>query len=134
MKIHTIVAVVMAIGSLASCDPGQHGDLRVYNQSDTTLTVMTIDRHAVKGKDTVTYTIAPGGNEVIYVLGGLGNNRTLECCPCYLDSILVFAGAHNIKKDPNDTDGWVITNKSKLRRFGGPDVKCEFYVQRSDIR
>ncbi len=127
-RIALLAFVFAIILSLFSCDPGLNGNLRIVNQTDTVLTVVTRDW---KGNDTTV--IEPGSNGVVSKLGGLGSNRDFDCCPCLLDSIQVFRVNGPIRKDANNKDNWSVPNKSKLKKFGGEEVKCEFYVTPADL-
>jgi hypothetical protein len=115
---------------LNSCDPGLNGDLKVFNESDSPLTVMTSEFGST---DTAFITVNPNSNEVIMVLGGLGNQKTFDCCPCEFQGISIKTARGNIKKDPSNKDNWMIPNKSKQKKFGGEDIRCEFHVTKADI-
>ncbi len=115
---------------LSSCDPGLNGDLKVFNQSDSTLTVFTLDYGS---HDSVTSLIQPNSTGTIKVLGGLGNQKTFDCCPCEFQAIYIKTKAGNIKKDPGNKNNWVIPNKAEQKKFGGKNLKCEFYVTQTDI-
>lgn len=115
---------------LGSCDPGLNGSLKVFNRTDSVLTVVTFDY----GKtDSSIFVIAPQSSQTIKVMGGLGNQATFDCCPCELKSIRMRTTNGDITKDPNDKNNWSIPNKSKQRKYSGEDLRCEFYVASSDI-
>ncbi|MBL7836024.1 MAG: hypothetical protein JNM67_00775 [Bacteroidetes bacterium] len=115
---------------MTSCDPGLSGDLKVFNEANQALTVKYT--YTMTG-DTMTTTIPPNSHKTIKVLGGLGSNKTFDCCPCVMNSLEVKSPQGKIKKDPNNSDNWSIPNKKKLKKFGGQDVKCEFHVIASDL-
>lgn len=115
---------------LTSCDPEMSGSLKVFNQSDSVLTVIISDyRHT----DSTVYTMEPHTEQVILLMGGLGNKKTFDCCPCELDVIHIYSGSSMIAKDPSNKDNWSIPNKDKLKKFGGENLRCEFYVTASDL-
>lgn len=126
-----ILFFALAIG-LAGCDPGLIGDLKIYNDSSQKLTVKYLNTSNAN-LDTVIKDIQPNSYEVIKVLEGLGDKKHFSCCPCELNVIHVSSTKGAIKKDPANSDNWVIPNKSKLKRFGKEPVKCEFHVTASDI-
>lgn len=71
MKIPIILKVITFIlfaFSLTCCDPGLNGDLKVFNQSNDTLTVVAFD---YGHSDSLTYTIEPNTNKTIKILGVL---------------------------------------------------------------
>jgi hypothetical protein len=129
-RIVNFLALIIFMTSLTSCDPGLNGDLKVYNQANITLTVVAFDYGS---NDSTIFTIQPNSNEIIKVLGGLGNQKTFDCCPCEFDTLYVKTTNGNIKKDPNNKDNWIISNKAQQKKYGGEDLKCEFYVTQSDI-
>jgi hypothetical protein len=94
------------------------------------LTVVTLD---YRSEDSVTTTIEPYSNKVIKVLVGLGDQKKFDCCPCEFSKLYIRTANGNIKKDPNSKGNWVIPNKEKQKRYGGEDLKCEFYVAQTDI-
>jgi hypothetical protein len=122
------VLAVLVLLSLDSCDPGLNGNMRVVNETDKQLTVLV---HARSGIDT--FLIEPHNNKIVNNLGGLGNKKTFTCCPCRLDTIVISSAAGIIKKNPLDSSNWAIPNKAKLKRWGGEDLRCEFYVRQTDL-
>lgn len=115
---------------LTSCDPGLNGDLKIFNQSDSTLTVVTFDYGHT---DSTTFVLEPNTEKTIKIMSGLGNQKTFDCCPCELDTLYIKSSIGEIKKDPNNQDNWIIPNKSKQKKIGGEDLRCEFHVLQSDI-
>jgi len=133
MKISIIlkaISFILFAFSLTCCDPGLNGDLKVFNKSNDTLTVVAFDYGHT---DSLTYTIEPNTNKTIKVLGGLGNQKTYDCCPCEYENLYIKSRAGNIKKDPKIKENWIISNKSVQKKYGGEDLKCEFYVTQSDL-
>jgi len=129
-QVRIFILLTIWVTFLTSCDPGLNGDLKVYNQANLTLTVVAFDYGS---NDSTIFTIQPNSNETIKILGGLGNQKAFDCCPCEFDTMYVQTTNGNIKKDPNNKDNWIISNKAQQKKFGGEDLKCEFYVSQSDI-
>jgi len=123
------VFLLLIIIGLTSCDPGLHGDLKIYNETNQVLTVKYKDYY----NDTTYTDIQPNSSETIKNLGGLGSNKTFECCPCEMKVIFIKSPIGQIKKDPANSENWSIPNKKKLKKFGGQDVKCEFHVTQADL-
>ena len=115
---------------MTSCEPVLTGDLKVYNQSNTSLTVTSKD---FDHKDSVTLIIEPYSIATIKILGGLGNRKQFDCCPCEFEKLYIKTVSGNIKKVAQNKDNWIIPNKSKLKMRRGEGVKCEFYVLQTDI-
>lgn len=116
--------------NLFSCDPGLHGDLKVFNDSSTPLTINLVKPMG----DTTSIQLQPNTKETIHILGHIGSNQSLDCCPCEtIEKVIIKSSIGQIKKDSQNKDNWIIPNKSKLKKFGGPDVKCEFHVTQADI-
>ncbi|MEO6301569.1 MAG: hypothetical protein ABIP51_00225, partial [Bacteroidia bacterium] len=124
-----IITLLLAI-YMTSCDPGLHGDLKVFNESNQDLTVKYT--YTMTG-DTMTTTVQSNSNETIKILGGLGSNKTFDCCPCVMNSLEIKSSQGKIEKDPNISDNWSIPNNNKLKKFGGQDIKCEFHVTQADL-
>lgn len=130
MKMSTPVVFALFAGALtlASCDPGLNGDMRVYNHTDSVITV-----HVKEYMRDETYTIPPDSSKVVDVMGGLGNQRTFSCCPCEVDTIYISTSTGIISKDVSKKENWTIPNKAKQKRFGGEDLKCEFHIMPADL-
>lgn len=124
------LALVLFALSMNSCDPGMNGDLRVFNQTDS---VLTVEISTYGNIPSATYVMEPHSEQIIHVLDGLGNQKAFECCPCELGEIRISSGNGVITKDPTNTDNWAIPNKSKQKKFGGEDLRCEFYVTPADL-
>jgi hypothetical protein len=114
---------------MTSCDPGLHGDLKIYNETNEVLTAKYKDYY----NDTTYKDIQPNSSETIKNLGGLGSNKNFDCCPCEMKAIFIKSSTGQIKKDPANSENWSIPNKGKLKKFGGQDVKCEFHVTQADL-
>ena len=130
MNLDKYILISLTIICLTSCDPGLRGDLKIYNDTNQILSVKYKD-HTVG--DTLYKDIWPNENEIIFVLNGLGDKKQFDCCPCRLASIVVKSSSGQIKKDPNNSDNWIIPNKNKLKRYGKEPVKCEFHVTQEDL-
>ena len=130
MRLKLIVLTLLSAALFSSCDPGLSGDLKVYNNATIPISIIAFDYGS---KDSSKFTVQPNGNETIKVLGGLGNKKTFDCCPCEFEGIIIKTTNGNIKKDPANKDNWLIPNKNKLKKYGKEGVQCEFYVNQSDI-
>lgn len=130
MKIFKYISVTLSIVALTNCDPGMRGNLKVFNETNQILSVKTV-YHG--GGDTTYKDIQPNSNEAVVVLGGLGDKKHFDCCPCVIIHISIKSPLGPIKKDPKSQDNWSIPNKGNLKKYGGEDVKCEFYVTQADL-
>ena len=130
MKLFKNIFLFFVVYSLTNCDPGLKGDLKIYNESNQTLTVKYLDYGT---NDTVYKDISSNSNETIKVLSGLGDRKTFDCCPCQLKTISIKSTQGQIKRDPNNKDNWTIPNKSKLKKYGKEPIKCELHVTQDDI-
>ena len=124
------ISVVILLTFMTSCDPGKNGNLKIINDSDSTLTVITFDYGHT---DSTTFIVEPNTDKTIKIMNGIGNQKTFDCCPCEFESLSVKSSTGKIKKDPKNKENWIIPNKSKQKKFGGEDLRCEFYVTQSDI-
>jgi hypothetical protein len=123
-RLIVLFAIVFSLCQ-SSCDPGLNGDLKVLNQTDSVLNITV---------GTASYTVQPHTEQIILILGHIGNQKTFDCCPCELtDSVHISSSAGVIQKDPMNTENWAIPNKSKQKKFGGEDLRCEFYVTPGDL-
>ena len=125
-----ILLLLITIGLLSSCDPDLNGELRVFNESNEIITVTA----SSDGNSTIlTFIIAPGKSEAIRALDGTGNQKAFDCCPCEYSNISIETVNGAITKDPLNSDNWLISNQDEQKKFGGPDLRCEFRVSESDI-
>jgi hypothetical protein len=122
--------IISVIYSVVSCEPALRGDLKIYNETNELLTATFVDSRSA---DTIVKEIQPNSHETIKVLDGRTGNHVFDCCACQLDTIFIQSASGQIKKDPTTQDNWQIPNKKKLKKFGGPDIKCEFHVTSSDL-
>jgi hypothetical protein len=130
MNLNKNLVILLSFLILTSCDPGLSGDLKIFNDTNQSLSVKYKDNQV---SDTVYADIQPNDYVVVKTLNGLGNKKTFDCCPCRMVSIIVVSTNGQIKKDPNNSSNWSIPNKSKLRKYGKEPVKCEFHVTQEDL-
>lgn len=69
----------LAAGGLLACNPGLSGALKVYNDSHHSLVVSYVNYST---GDTIHKRIYMHESVTVHVLGGLGNKKTFDCCPC----------------------------------------------------
>lgn len=132
MNLYKHIFILASAICLSGCDPALTGSLKIYNDTNQKLTVSYVDGSR-ENMDTVHKEIQPNSFEDVKILSGLGDKKGFDCCPCELNMITVSAPGGIIKKDPANTNNWIIPNKSKLKRFGKEPVKCEFHVTASDL-
>lgn len=130
MNFKTAIILFLSVMLLTKCDPGLEGDLKVFNETNQVLTAIYIPNGP---NDTVFKDIQPGSEEIIKVLGGLGDRKKFNCCPCVLHSIVIRSSAGNIKKDPSISANWDFPGKDKVHKKGRDPIKCEFHVIQSDL-
>lgn len=129
MKKNTsVILLLIATLILPSCDPGLTGNLKVFNHSDSVITVTVKSYSGSKN-----FTIPPDSNALVKTIGRLGDKSEFKCCPCEADTIYISTASGSIKKDASQTDHWTIPNSSKLKRFGGEEIRCELHIMPSDI-
>jgi hypothetical protein len=117
---------------LFACDPGLSGDAKIFNDSNTTVTVKYFEYNKNGVADTIVKDLSAGDKLTISVLGGLGDKSKYQCCP-YNRVVSIRSPGGPIKKQSIECNSWEIPNKSKLKRFGKEPVKCEFHITPSDI-
>ena len=132
MRVLNYTFALFLLFALAACDPGLDGDLKIFNETDQTITIKFSNSPA-DAIDTVTENIAPGEHLLVNKIGGLGNKKDFDCCPARTQIFLIRSAAGPIKRDPTACENWSIPNKSKLRKFGRQPIKCEFHITAADL-
>ena len=124
----------MTIVFLTSCDPGYGGDLKIFNESSTTLNIKYCDHGPADNFcDTLTLDIQPYSSGTLRIFQTRGRAKKFDCCPCEVMFMSFKSPLGPIKKDATNKDNWLIPNKNKLKNNGTADVKCEFHVTQSDL-
>jgi hypothetical protein len=113
------------------CDPGLSGELKIHNHSTREIVIVYDDLKYPEEK--LTLSIGPGEIKTVKVLGGLGNKKTFDCCPCELMIDSVYSSKGKLKKDPTTKENWEIPNKNKLKKFGKEPIHCAFHVYEEDL-
>lgn len=116
-----------------SCTQQMSGDVKVFNDSDTTIYVKYCQDKTSEPCDTVILIIEKGLHALLKNFSDKSNPANFSCCPCQTNIFQIRSVFGKIKKDPNNKDNWSIPNKSKLRRFNSEAVRCELHVEKSDL-
>ena len=124
---------LIGVSFFFSCDSRLEGDLKVYNDSDTTIFVKYCENKSDAPCDTVILIIEKGTSALLTSFSGKSNPQSFNCCPCQTNIFKIQSAYGKIRKDPNNKDNWTIPNKSKLKRYNSDAVKCEFHVDKEDL-
>lgn len=127
----TVIILFTSVIVLSACDPALTGNLVVVNESSDTLRL----KYEIGDnlKDTENVVVLPNECKEIYALGGIGDKREFNCCPCVATFYTLKSSYGNVKKDISQKSNWEIPNKNKLKTFGSEPVKCRFIVKDSDL-
>ncbi len=120
---------------LTNCDPGMGGDLKIFNDTDKTLTVKYCEYKVSNASscDTITTDIQSQTSITVDIFQKHGKAKKFDCCPCETNICTITSIYGLVKKDPNNQDNWNIPNKNKLKNNGKTDIKCEFHVLQTDL-
>lgn len=121
---------IMFIAALAGCKASLSGDLKVYNDTHSDLTVKYV---GFESSDTLVKLVSHHGSATLHVIDGSGNKKTFDCCPCELKWLSISSPSGTIKKDPTKKENWTIPNKDNLKKYGKEAIKCEFRVGQADL-
>jgi hypothetical protein len=124
---------LVSVSFFFSCSSRLEGDLKVFNDSDTTIFVKYCESKSDQPCDTVILIIEKGTSALLKSFSGKSNPQSFNCCPCQTNIFQVKSAYGKIKKDPNNKDSWTIPNKSSLKRYNSDAVKCELHVEKSDL-
>ena len=130
MKISKLTGLVIIVILFYSCDPGRSGKTILNNQTSFSLEL----RYNTWSTDTFMI-IPPKSSMVIYHIGGLGEGRDYDCCPCAFKEISLTVKDSNktISKFITETNNWLLINEN-TKRYSNKEINCSFLLEQKDIQ